>query len=339
MAQRQDIGYNIFRGTITGVASLKLFSMAGFKYLLAVFALPLFLLTMSGPAQADMNQTFDMKGLSEGYALPCDKQASLRVSYIPPAYFPGRPSEFTNDSRALVVYSPHLTKSQRKTAERLMASVPAHVLPIAYLRGAVYVFTRRSIVEAVPALAVEDSWFGDFGLYMAVERRLYFSFEKGEGITAQPDGTYKARRFVPSQREPFRIINHETGHLVDSLVGEYSLQSKGDDGDSRLSNRKDFLAALKSDLARLVSENNPLSKAEIARLGYYMPREFEDTALGGLHPTEQRARREIFAELWAEAQGYDSNKISRAYPDTFKVVKTINQFLKTQYEKTPAHCE
>ena len=135
-------------------------------------ALPLFLLTMAGPAQADIGQTFDMKGLSESYALPCDKQASLRVSYIPPAYFPGRPAEFSNDSKSLVIYSPHLTRSQRHTAERLIESVPAHVWPLAYLRGAVYVFTRRSIVEAVPALAVEDSWFGDFGLYMSVERRV-----------------------------------------------------------------------------------------------------------------------------------------------------------------------
>lgn len=312
------------------------------QYVLALI-LVLFGLGISAPAQADISQnlesSFDMPALSASYALPCDQRARTRATAIPPPHFPGRPAVFSNEAQSLVVYSPYLSPAQRATAERLIASVPAHVLPLAYVQGAVYVFTRRSIVEAVPALAVEDSWFGDFGLYMAVERRLYFSFEKGDGLTRQPDGTYQAQRFIPSQREPFRIINHETGHLVDSLVGEYSRHSRGDDGDSRLSNRVDFITALRSDFARLAAGQSSLSQTRIKRLGYYMPRHFEGVAFGGLHLSEQRARREIFAELWAEAQGYDSNKISRAYPDAFTMVKAINQFLKTQYEAGAGLCE
>jgi hypothetical protein len=302
-------------------------------------AVSLSLLAIAGPARADISQTFNVKVLSANYALACEKQAEVRKAHMPPPYFPGRPAAFKNESNELVIFSPQLTHAQRHTAERLMQSVPEHVLPVAYLGGAVYVFARRSIVEAVPDLAVEDSWFGDFGLYMAVERRLYFPFEKGEGVMLQRDGKYKARRYVPSQREPFRIINHETGHLVDSVLGDYSLKSTGDDGDSRLSNRQDFLKALNSDLKRLASGKSGLSGEQIKRLGYYMPREFEGKALGGMHPTEQRARREIFAELWAEVQGYDSNKISRAYPETFKVIKSIDQFLKAQYLAIPAHCD
>lgn len=307
-------------------------------HLLLIVTIPILFMAVPSYAKTDINQTFDIKKLSASFALSCADQAALRHKSIPPAYFPGRPQAFSNDSESLVIYSSHLTRKQRQTAEKLIASLPPHIFSIAYQGGAVYVFTRRSIVEAVPALAVENTWFKDFGLYMSVERRLYFPFEKGEGVSQQRDGTYKAQRFVPSQREPFRIINHETGHMIDNLLGEYSLKSIGDDNNARLSNRADFRAALTSDLTRLTSPTSPLSKEEIQRLGYYMPYEFKGKILGGMHPTAQRAHREIFAELWAEVQGYDSNKLSRAYPDTFKIVKTINEFLKAQYDTAPASC-
>ncbi len=57
-----------------------------------------------------------------------------------------------------------------------------------------------------------------------------------------------------------------------------------------------------------------------------------------MQPSLQRARREIFAELWAEVQGYDSNKISRAYPSAFKIVKQFDDFLKAQYDAAPEQC-
>jgi len=298
----------------------------------------LYLAVTPGHARAEIAATFDMKELSRSYALSCGEQAAVRHAHIPPPHFPGRPEKFLNNSESLVIYSPYLTAQEHRAAQRIFASVPKYALPIAWRGGAVYVFTRRSIVEAVPALAVEDNWFEDFGLYMAVERRLYLPFEKGEDVVRKPDGTYAAQRFVPSQREPFRIINHETGHMIDSMLGEYSLNSVGEDGESRLSNRPDFLAAMRSDLARLASAHRPLSIEKIRKLGYYMPREFNGVELGGIQPTEQRARREVFAELWAEVHGHNSNKLYRAYPDTFKVVKTIACFLKAQDAAAPVHC-
>lgn len=309
------------------------------KCFFIIITVPLILAAPGGHARADIGATFDMKALSGSYALGCDAQAVRRQENIPPPYFPGRPQAFRNDEDALVVYSPHLTAQQRERAEQLFASVPDYVLPIAYRGGAVYVFARRSIVEAVPGLAVEDSWFQDFGLYMAVERRLYMPFEKGEGIRKGADGNYVAQRFVPSRREPFRIINHETGHLIDSLLGEYSLGSAGEDGEARLSNRPDFLAAMRADLARLAAGKGTVSMAEIRKLGYYMPDEFEGVSLGGIQPTAQRARREVFAELWAEAHGYDSNKLSRAYPETFQIIGKLKKFLKNQHAAAPVRCE
>jgi len=299
----------------------------------------LFMTMLAGRAKAEIAATFNMQELSRSYALSCEEQAARRHANIPPPYFPGRPREFRNEPDALAVYSPYLTGPERETAQRLFASVPKYALPIAWRGGAVYVFTRRSIVEAVPALAVEDNWFEDFGLYMEVERRLYLPFEKGEGIKKKPDGTYAARRFVPSRRDPFRIINHETGHMIDSMLGEYSLNSRGEDGKYRLSNRPDFLAAMRADLARLASGNRPISIERIRKLGYYMPRAFEGVKLGGIQPTEQRARREVFAELWAEVQGYNSNLLYRAYPDTFKAVKAIADFLKAQDAAAPLRCD
>ena len=68
-----------------------------------------------------------------------------------------------------------------------------------------------------------------------------------------------------------------------------------------------------------------------------MPRSYKGFRLG--IQEDQRARREVFAELWAEAHGHDKNKLSAAYPDTFKVVKALAEFLKTQDAVAPVKCE
>lgn len=307
------------------------------KYLCAATAL--FLAFGAQAQQApDIAGTFDTKALTEHFALSCAAQADMRARNILPPHFGGRPPEFQNKERALVIYSPHLSGKQRTTSEELFASVPPHVLAIAYRGGATYVFARRSVVEAVPGLAVEDSWFGDTGLYMAVERRLYIPFERGERVYKNTDGMYKARRFTPSLRDPFRITNHESGHLIDDLLGNYSKDSKGADGDDRMSNRADFQKALNVDLRRLTSGARTISDAEIRRMGYYMPREFQGVPLGGIQSSVERVRREIYAELWAEVQGYDSNRLSTAYPDTFAVLKSHNDYLKGLYNAAPVQC-
>jgi hypothetical protein len=314
------------------------------KKLTALFAcamLPLFML-LSVQAQGangkpDIAGTFNTAALRQVSALSCGAQESMRQKNILPDYFPGTPSGFVANG-ALVVYSPHFNGGQRQRAEKLFASVPDHVRAIAYRGGATYVFPRKGIVEAVPALTVDPSYFGDSGLYMAVARRLYIPFERGEGLTKQPDGTYKARRFVASQREPFRIVNHESGHMVDDMMGDYSLDALGDDGDRRLSNRPDFRHALESDLRRLTAKNSPVPRSEVQRLGYYLPVAFEGRHIGGLRDTPDRARREVFAELWAEAQGYNSNRLSSAYPEAYKVVVEINAFLKDLHDSSPVQC-
>jgi hypothetical protein len=309
------------------------------KFSTTLLFMTLFFTMLAGRAKADVAGTFKMHELSGSYALTCEAQAALRHGNILPAHFPGQPPEFRNDSEELVVYSPYLTAEQRQTVERLIASVPAYALPIAWRGGAVYVFTRHSIVEAVPALTVEKDWFQDFGLYMQVERRLYVPFEKGEGLTwKRGHRGYTVYRWVPSKRDQFRVINHETGHMIDEMLGAYSLDSKGEDGQYRLSNRPDYLAATRSDLSRLTSPHSPLSLQKIRKLGYYMPPRFNGIRIGA-QPTEQRARREVFAELWAEVHGYDKNQLSRAYPDTFEVVKIFADFLKAQDAAAPVQCK
>ncbi len=300
-------------------------------------ALTLGCLWASGAAQArNIADTFNVDDLKAHYALSCPAQEEMRLRNIPSPHFEGRPQAFANPHNDLVIYSPHFTTQQRKLAEKLFASVPPYALPIAHRGGAVYVFTRRSLVEAVPGLAVEDSWFEDYGLYMAVERRLYLPFEKGVNVRKAANGVYAAQRYVPSQREPFRIVNHETGHLIDALLGEYSLESADDEGESRLSNRADFQQALRQDFRALLKRN--MNPAQTQRLGYYLPSKYEGMTLGGMQKSERRVRREVFAELWAETQGYDSNQLSRAYPRTFEIVKEIASFLKLQHESAPHTC-
>ncbi len=47
----------------------------------------------------------------------------------------------------------------------------------------------------------------------------------------------------------------------------------------------------------------------------------------------------MFAELWAEVHGHNSNHLYVAYPDTFKVVKSLAAFLKKQDADAPVHCK
>ncbi|MEZ0225238.1 MAG: hypothetical protein ACAH83_11835 [Alphaproteobacteria bacterium] len=307
------------------------------KKFVTLLTLALFLATFAGGARAEIADTFNMTELSRTYALSCAEQAALRHENILPSWFSGRPPEFRNDAESLVVYSPHLTGKERETAERLVASIPAYALPIAYRGGVAYVFTRRAIVEAVPALAVEKTWFADYGVYMQVERRLYVPFEKGESLTwIRGHRGYTARHWTPSTRDHFRVINHETGHMIDEMLGAYSLDAQGEDGQYRLSNRPDYRAATRADLARLTSPDSPLSIEKIRKLGYYMPRTFNGKRIG--IQDEQRARREVFAELWAEAQGHDKNKLSIAYPQTFSFIKLLADFLKAQDAAAPVRC-
>lgn len=300
------------------------------------FSLALLLAAFAGaPAGADTAATFDTQELSHDYALGCGSQMAMRQRNIQEPYFKGRPDAFS-DTLSPVIYSPQLTAAQRAQAEKLYASVPPYALPLVFRGGGTFVFTRRGIVEAVPALAVESEWFSDLGLYMEVDRRLYLPFEKGEGMKRKPDGKFTAQRWVPTGRDQFRAINHETGHMVDSMLGKYSRNSRAADGRTRLSNRSDYMEAFTRDIARLASSARPIPVERIRKLGYYMPRSYKGFRLG--IQEDQRARREVFAELWAETHGHAKNKLSEAYPDTFRVVQELAEFLKAQDAAAPVHC-
>lgn len=295
------------------------------------------ILSASAAGAKDIAATFNVPAMQAQMALSCADQQALRGKNMLPPHFPGTPPDFENTSAALAINSPNLRPAQLKTAHELLASVPDHVRAYGYRAGATYIFVRRGVIEAVPALKQDRSSYSDSGLYMAVERRLYVPFEKGH-VQTGPDGKIFARYWGVSHREPFRIVNHESGHMIDDLVGDFSTNALGDDNDMRLSNRPDFMAAYEADLRRLTGDQPPVTKEEIERLGYYLPVSFEGRPLGGVRDTANRARREVFAELWAEAQGYDANRLSKAFPDTYIVMQKINDFLKDLHERRPVRC-
>jgi len=310
-------------------------------FAVAVWGLLLSLLVMAASSHAqpkrDLSPGFDVAALQAQMALSCAEQQALRQSNILPPSFIGTPPAFENPAAALVINSPHLRPAQIKTAKDLFPAVPEHVRAYAYRGGGTYVFVRRGVVEAVPALRDDISYFSYAGLYLAVDRRLFVPFEKGDALMISGDCKYVAKRWTPSHREQFRIVNHESGHMIDDLIGDFSADSLGDDGDHRLSNRADFMKAYESDLRRLTGAGNTVPQAEITRMGYYLPVEFEGKRLGGVRDTPNRGRREVFAELWAEVQGYDSNRLSTAFPDAYITVKEINDFLKDLHDRRGRH--
>jgi hypothetical protein len=279
--------------------------------------------------------SFDVSGLQALLSQDCETQAATRQKNIRRHY--RMSSEFDLVNAPLMVFSPHLRTFQHVRANKLAYSLPQHAISFLYPMGGTFVFTRRGIVEALPVFEGDKDYYSDVGLYLAVQRSVYVPFEKAYNIVVK-QGRVSPGYWGDSHRDPARILTHESGHMIDDLLGDFSKSSRGADGDDRLSNRADFMAAYERDLDRLISQQNVVSAKEVHRLGYYLPGSHKGVKLGGIRNDAQRGRREVFAELWAEVHGHRSNNLSQIYTDSFKIVHSINAFLKDQVSQSPQKC-
>jgi hypothetical protein len=279
-----------------------------------------------------MAATFNVAALERNFPGTCDARTDLRRQNMRAPFLPGTPGYFLPRGTEFVLESELLTRSEKDKAKLLFSVVPQHVKDLAYSQGAIYMMPRHGIAEPVPGLADDPGYYNDLGLYIALERRAYIPFENAT-VTQGKDGKITARNWRPTERDQTRMINHESGHMIDDLLGQYSNDATGANGDKRLTNRPDFLAAFEADLRRIKRNH-----IDYGWRGYYFPKEYKGIKVGGMQEDEQRARREAFAEMWAEAQGYSDHNMSRYYPATFRIVKSYSDFLKAEARKQQAQC-
>jgi hypothetical protein len=305
------------------------------KRLLTAFSVAVLMTTscamaISAPkTPAQMAATFNVAALDANFPA-CDARQELRRHNMRATFVPGTPDYFLPRGTQFAIDSPLFTRGQHNKSRALFNAVPQHVKDLAYSQGAIYMFPRHGIVEAVPALRDGDDatgYYNDLGLYIALDRRAYIPFETADIGTAQ-DGKPYAKSWAPSERDQAHMINHESGHMMDDLLGQYSHDATGSNGDKRLTNRPDYLAAFGADLRELKRRGTSFGWR-----GYYFPEAYNGVYIGGAQKDEQRARREAFAEMWAEAQGSNLYNLSRFYPRTFQVIKAYSAFLKAETQK------
>ena len=316
------------------------------KKLFAGLALPVMIVAGAGAAQGnkkpDIADSFNRVALEQDFSKTCQMRQDMRRTNLRPPYAKNAPDDFRHKDTELVLLSSKLTKQQRDKAKRLFDNLPDHVRDIVYMQGGTYIMPRHSVVEAMPFLKDDPGYYKDSGLYVHLDRRVYAPFERGVAIKGK-DGKVYVVRWLDSGRNMDGLVKHETGHMLDDLLGNYNLDSTGSNGDQRLTNRKDFMDAFERDLDSLSRKIcRTVSERTIRLMGYYFPTEHKGKKIGGIRePDElgaQRNRREVFAELWAEAQGKRLNGLSRYYPRTFAVIKEIDNHLRQLHKNQKNKC-
>ncbi len=267
-------------------------------------------MTATAAPVVNVASSFDNNALAARLGASCTTQERQRAQRV-------------RGGMAFVIESRHFDAQMRADANALFAKIPKHTKALAFNEGGAFVWPRYGLAEAIPSRKNSRNGYITPGLYLEGERRLYLPFMIADNVTRNPDHFFE----MPARRE--RLMNHEGGHMIDDLIGNYSYASRSRGADGRLTDRRDYKDAIVRDQA-LIREK----RRNVKPVSRYMP-----VSLGGdPDNTEQLVRREVFAELWAESSGYLSTGLSRYYPETFKVVKGIYDHLQTLHQTKGMPC-
>ena len=286
------------------------------------------------PTQAaGLDASFDMKALSGDYAQSCAVRTDIRRANIQPAFDSYAPAAFVVKDVEFLKISPKLSQEQKNLGNEVFRKLPPHIKDFAYIYGLVYTMPRV-IAEAVPMLHDDENYYNDLGLYINQERHAYIPFTRAN-TSRSSNGKLIVGRYMPSTRDRDRMITHESGHAIDDILGRMSLDRNDD---QRITLRADYLAAFDADMARLAAIPGVTRNDNIQHRGYYLPESYKGTLIGGAHQDERRARREVFAELWAEINNHSPHELSKIYPNTFAFVKQVNSVLYDLHQKAVVQC-
>jgi hypothetical protein len=71
---------------------------------------------------------------------------------------------------------------------------------------------------------------------------------------------------------------------------------------------------------------------------YYLPASYNGVDVGGMHHDPKRARREVFAELWASINSKSTKRLPEIYPRTYAFVQSVNTVLVDLHDQAPMRC-
>lgn len=286
-------------------------------------------LGLSAVQAADLAATFDHAGLSKRLGASCAVQEMQRRAAIIPVTSGLDPApEYRTKGLTYVMQSAHFDAKMHARADKIYATIPHHTRALTYNDGGVFVWSRYGLAESLPSRKNAANGYTTPGLYLEYERRLYFPFMLAD-VRKNKNGTYRSIGFYEEPARGVRIANHETGHMVDDILGNYSFEQSGTRAEGRLTDRRDYRTAIADDLRHIRG-----TKPDVVALDYYMP-----IRIGGKQDEGQRLRREVFAELWAEASGQGGSNLSRHYPRAYGVVKSYFDYLKSVYEAGGSACD
>jgi|GEM_PF-5726278 len=277
-------------------------------------------LTVTMAAQADdIGNSFNRQGLSDRLHASCAVQEAQRerlVRKLPAGTDPA--PAFRNKGITFVIESPHFDQNMKADADVLFAKIPEHTKSLAFNEGGVFVWSRYGLAESLPSRKNNINGYIIPGLYLPDQKRLYLTF-----MLAGLD-----RKFYAEPARRTRIANHEAGHMMDDMLGNYSHYKGRQQADGRLTDRRDYKDALNRDTKRMRQQNT-----DVTAFSYYAA-----GSIGGDHNDQQRLRREVFAELWAESSGYGGSGLSKHYPDTYSLVKGFYDHLADTYKASDPRC-
>ena len=300
--------------------------------------LPVAMLLGASSVAAQSNSLSDgfnqnaMRGL---YSMSCAQARSERQEHILPASDQNAPPYFQNDGIKFSYYSPNLTAQQRRMATKLLQSTPDYIASLAYRGGAMMIFPHH-IMEAWPQFKSDEAmWTKTTGMYYAVDRRLTIPFASATGKINTVTGNFDLFEYRSLTNDRKEDFFHELGHLIDDLAGDY-MQTPNPD--SRITSSPEMARAYESDLRNFAKLWRSTPEA-LRETSYLLPQEFKGIDIGGDHADLSTARKEAFAELWAQVQGHGKRNARIFLPKTYRYVENIDQILRDYQQRYGHACQ
>lgn len=287
---------------------------------------------------ASITNNFNSEALADTYAQSCSQKVTARKANAPAAADPKAPEYFRKSDGQWTYYSPFLTPQNREDAENTVRQIPPHLTNLIYSEGSSVLFTRRSVVEAMPSLLSQNPvyWTEASAMYYSPDKRMTVTFAKAIGRTSPQTGEFDVFKYQERNDRPEHSLYHEMGHMVDDITGDYA---NANDPETRITATPSMIAAYEQDLRHFKNLWRGNAPPEVMRdVSYLLPATYNSAPIGGDHKKLETARREAFAEAFAQVHGQNKRNARLYLPRTYKYVENLDATLRRQHQKTGVNC-
>lgn len=288
---------------------------------------------------ASITNSFNSQALADTYAQSCAQKMVSRADRTPDAADHKAPAYFQKSDGKWTYYSPFLTPQNREEAQNMVRQVPPHLKNIIFSEGSSFVFTRRSVVEAMPSLLSQNPvyWTEASAMYYAPDKRMTVTFAKAIGGLSPQTNEFEVFKYEEKNGRPENSLYHEMGHMVDDIAGDYS---NANDPETRITSTPSMIAAYEQDVRHFKNLWRGNAPPEVIRdVSYLLPATYNSAPIGGDHKDMETARREAFAESFAQIHGHNKRNARLYLPRTYKYAKSVDTMLRRQYRQSGIDCQ